>query len=101
MIAIKVTEGARQDVDDGYWFYEEQEVGLGGYFAEHLQHDIQSLTRTAGIHPVVYRETYRFFSNRFPFAIYYRFNEEVATVIGVVDCRRDPDWVNLHLRNRL
>lgn len=33
---IEILPPARFDLIDGYWFYEEQETGLGGYFLESI-----------------------------------------------------------------
>jgi hypothetical protein len=36
-------------------------------------------------------------SKKFPFAIFYQLEGEVATVVAIVDCRMDPEWIDLHL----
>jgi hypothetical protein len=43
MMTIRISEGALADLDDGYWFYELQESGLGDYFAITLSSDIEGL----------------------------------------------------------
>ena len=43
MIAIRISEDALRDLDDGFAFYEVQEAGLGDYFASYLRADIESL----------------------------------------------------------
>ncbi len=47
---IEILPPARFDLIDGYWFYEEQETGLGDYFIESIFADIGSLRVYAGIH---------------------------------------------------
>jgi hypothetical protein len=41
MIKVRISEDAFSDLDDGYWFYESQEEGLGEYFATTLRADIE------------------------------------------------------------
>jgi hypothetical protein len=50
---IVILPSARDDLADGFRFYEQQEEGLGGYFLESLFSDIDSLRLYAGIHPKI------------------------------------------------
>ncbi|MCK5688039.1 type II toxin-antitoxin system RelE/ParE family toxin [Myxococcota bacterium] len=86
---IQILDEARQDLVDGFRFYENQSEGLGDYFLNSLFADIDSLQLYAGIHPL-YFEYHRLLSKRFPYAIYYRLNEGTAQVYAILDCRRDP-----------
>ncbi|MDI6794613.1 MAG: hypothetical protein QME81_17390, partial [bacterium] len=40
-------------------------------------------------------------SNRFPFAIYYRIDNNMVLVYAVLDCRRNPAWIKDRLTERL
>ena len=50
---IEIREQAREDLQLGFRFYEEQSPGLGRYFLECLFADIDSLNTFAGIHETV------------------------------------------------
>ena len=52
---------------------------------------------TAGIHRQVYRSLHRLLSRRFPYSIFYEFSADRILVVAVVDCRRDPSWIEAHL----
>ena len=67
---IVILPSARDDLADGFQFYENQAAGLGGYFLESLFSDIDSLLLYAGVHRMVFG-SYRLLSKRFPYAIYY------------------------------
>lgn len=67
------------DLRAGTDFYEEQNLGLGNYFLDSLFSDIDSLLLYAGIHSTVFSH-YRLLSKRFPYAIYYKQEEDVVTV---------------------
>ena len=97
MIQVAISEDALADLNEGFWFYEAQEAGLGDYFASCLRGDIEGLKITGGIHRVTYRDYHRALSRVFPYAIYYTFENNRATVWAVVDCRRDPEWIKSHL----
>jgi len=94
---VQVLDEVTADLADGYRFYERQAEGLGEYFLDTLWSDIQSLRLSGGIH-AVYNGYHRLLSRRFPYAVYYRVESEVARVRAVLDCRRDPDWIAKKLK---
>ncbi len=93
---VQILDEARQDLVDGFRFYESQSEDLGDYFLDSLFSDIDSLQLYAGIH-AVYFGCHRLLSKRFPFAVYYRVENETARVYAVLDCRRNPDWIQARL----
>jgi len=90
---IKILKSARQDLREGFWFYESRQAGLGAYFLETLSSDIESLKLFAGIHGVYFGKYHRLLSKRFPFSVYYRIAENEIMVHAVIDCRRNPAWI--------
>jgi len=86
---VEVLDEAEQDLVDGAHFYEAKEPGLGQYFLDSLFSDVDSLQLHAGIHPVHFGY-HRLLSKRFPYAVYYRVEGNVARVWAVLDCRQDP-----------
>jgi plasmid stabilization system protein ParE len=94
---IKILDSAKNDLIEGYYFYEKQSEGLGTYFLDSLYSDIDSLQVYAGIHQKQYKDYYRLLSKRFPFAIYYRKENQNVFVDAVLDCRRDPAWIRKKL----
>lgn len=97
MIRVQISDDAVADLMDGFWFYEDQESGLGDYFASSLKADIEGLKVTGGIHRKVYRDYHRLLSRVFPNAIYYTFIDSEVIVWAVIDCRRDPEWIQSQL----
>ena len=94
---IKILASATQDLIDGYWFYEKQAEALGLYFLDTLFSDVDSLAIYGGIHPKYYDKYHRLLSKRFPFAIYYRVENDIALVHAILDCRRNPSWIRKKL----
>ena len=95
---IRIAASARGDLDEGYDFYESQEIGLGDYFLSSVRADIESLRVTAGVHSIMYADYHRLLCKTFPFAVYYTKSNKEITIFAVVDCRRDAAWVRRHLR---
>jgi hypothetical protein len=98
-VKIEILDEAREDLIQGYHFYEGREAGLGAYFLDCLFSDIDSLLVYAGIHQVVYGHR-RCLSKRFPFAIYYSVEGKVVHVYAVLDCRRNPLWIGKRLKGK-
>jgi len=94
---VRILASASQDLVDGYRFYEKQAEGVGAYFLDSLYSDIDSLIINAGIHPIYFGNYHRLLSKRFPFAVYYRIEGQIALVYAVLDCRRKPAWIRKKL----
>lgn len=88
-MTIKLLSSAVEDLHAGRLFYERQANGVGDYFFDTLFSDIDSLVLYAGIHPKVYG-FYRLLSKRFPYAVYYKVEEETIVVWRVLDLRQNP-----------
>lgn len=95
---IKILDLAERDLIEGFHFYEAQQVDLGSYFLNSLYAEIESLRLYAGIHEKSYKDYYRLLARRFPFAIYYRLENETVSIHAVVDCRKHPAWMRRRLK---
>ena len=93
---VLILEEAADDLAEGFDFYESQKPLLGTYFFDSLISDIESLRLSAGIHSIHFG-FHRMLANRFPFAIYYNLDGEIARVIAVLDMRRNPAWIRKRL----
>ena len=78
-------------------FYEKQGSELGEYFFDSLFSDIDSLTLFAGIHEQHFGH-HRLLAKRFPYAVYYKMDEDVVVVRRVLDLRRHPDTIQNALK---
>jgi len=97
---IKLLSSAMGDLQEGRLFYEKQGQGLGEYFFDSLFSDIDSLTLYGGIHPKFFGY-HRLLSKRFPYAVYYRMEEESVIVVWrVLDLRRNPRKIRESLKRR-
>jgi len=96
---IKLLSTALEDLYEARLFYEKQGEGLGEYFFDSLFSDIDSLILYAGIHHRVLGY-HRMLAKRFPYAIYYKLEQEkVAIVWRVLDLRRDPKRIQQSLKS--
>lgn len=96
---VQILDLANEDLLEGYRFYERQTRGVGSYFVETLFSDIESLQLYAGIHRRVFAY-HRLLSKRFPFAVYYTVEGDLAQIWRVLDCRRHPTWIRRQLTSK-
>ena len=96
-MTVEILPDAMADLVTGFRFYEKQAIGLGRYFLDSLFADIDALASNGGIHAKVFGY-HRSLSKRFPFAIYYRVEDDVARVRAILDCRHNPSWIHARLR---
>ena len=95
---IKILTEAQNDIAKAILFYEKQKENLGKYFLDSIMSDIESLYIYYGIHFRV-RNYFRLLSKRFPFAIYYKFDQNFIYIYAVLDCRQNPIVLNQRLEN--
>ena len=90
---IRILRSAREDLIDSFWFYENQCEGLGNYFWESLENDIDKLLFTAGSHKIVHSK-HRMIASRFPHSIFYLVEGNEINIYAVIDNRRNPNWIS-------
>ncbi len=97
-MAIRLLESAKEDLREGWSFYEKNSRGLGDYFLDCIQADVRSLTYFAGIHEMS-EGFHRMLVKRFPFAVYYEVQSDSIDIYAILDCRREPQWISTRLEN--
>ena len=97
-MTVRVLKTARADLAAGYWFYEQQETGLGDYFLRRIYEDLELLGQIAGIHRQTVSGFHKMIARRFPYAIFYRINGDTVEVLAILDGRRSPDWIRQQLK---
>ena len=94
---VIILDPAKDDLTEGFWFYESKEYGLGHYFLDTIYSEIDSLEKYGGIHPMYEPPYYLMISDRFPFSIYYFIEDGDILVEAVIDQRRNPQWISQRL----
>lgn len=94
---VQILDPAKDDLAEGFWFYESQNHGLGHYFLDTIYSEIDKLATNAGIHPMYDPPYYLMISDRFPFTMYYFIDDSDVFVEAVIDQRRNPEWVSERL----
>lgn len=93
---VLVLKDAIEDLENGRDFYNSQEYGVGDYFRDTLISDFESLFLYAGIHSFSHGY-HKMLSKRFPYAVYYSFENHIVRIIAVLPMKRDPLWIEKRL----
>jgi plasmid stabilization system protein ParE len=93
---IRLLDSAKADLCAGAHFYESLAPGLGTYFLDCIEADIDILHDHAGIHPL-FGHFHRLLAKRFPFAVYYRRDGSSVDIYAILDCRSDPESITQRL----
>lgn len=96
---VRMMEEAVSDLKAGREFYDEHGEEVGDYFFEAILNDMGELRLYAGIHSIRHK-WHRLLSRRFPYAIYYEYDDVEVRVVAILDMRRNPRWVTASLRAR-
>lgn len=86
---VKLLDAAKDDLISAISFYEKQQTGLGRRFNRLVMAELKSLPSSAGTHLQV-SGYFRLLINKFPFAVYYKFNQEAIFIYAILDCRQKP-----------
>jgi hypothetical protein len=98
-VKIKILPSALADLDRGRIFYARQSKGIGDYFLDSLFSDIDSLELYAGVHIKVF-DFHRLLSKRFPYAVYYKVDEDVCVARNDSPAFKTSRRISLRRRGR-
>ncbi len=88
-VILVVHHQAEADILKAFRWYESKRNGLGEAFVSEVDAVFARTIETPGAFPVVYRELRRAVLKRFPYIVYFRHEEDVIQVFGVLHGRRD------------
>jgi plasmid stabilization system protein ParE len=82
---------AQTNIRDTAVWYEQRETGLGRRFMAEIRESIESISTTPLRFPIIDNGVRRLLLRRFPYAIYFLWENESAIVIAVLHQHRDPE----------
>lgn len=88
------------DLIVGYRWYETKSIGLGEEFLRMFYAYAGEISHNPLLYPKVYGEFRRKLIGRFPYAIYFRIEDNQIIVFGLFHCARDPRAIKRKLKNR-
>lgn len=95
--SIRIRPEAEKDLQEAFDYYQECRSGLGHEFIMCVDVALKSIQRNPMQHPIIYKQIYRNFVQRFPFGVYYLVKQDLVLVVAVLHVRRNP----LHWQKRV
>ncbi len=84
------TDDAREDILEGYKWYEEQREGLGEEFLDNLDATTDNIKEYPLHYQVQHKEQRAALLRRFPYKVIYFIDKEQVVVQAVIRMSRDP-----------
>lgn len=88
---VVVRPEAENDLQEAFFWYEDNRKGLGYDFLLQVDAGINFINRNPEIHPIEYRGTRKHIIKRFPYKIIYHVEEERIIILAVLHGKRSPD----------
>lgn len=89
-VPLVVNPLAEADLDEAKTWYNKQRTGLGDDFLECVDEAFAQIVQWPKLGTNVYKDLRRKLVRRFPYAVFYRTDDDQITVVAVYNCKRDP-----------
>ena len=90
MNRVNIRLQASSEADEAAAWYEARRPGLGVEFVLELDAAIDRAVEFPEAYAIQYREARRVLLRRFPYAVYFVYENSVVEVFAALDLRRDP-----------
>ncbi|PCJ21860.1 MAG: plasmid stabilization protein [SAR86 cluster bacterium] len=87
---IRLREEAENDLTEASLWYQQQQSGLGHEFLDEVLSLLQSIQDRPLSYPIIYRETRRALTSRFPFCVFYQIQSGSIIIFAVMHASRAP-----------
>ena len=98
--ALRFTPEIEEDVISAYAWYEHKSQGLGEDFIRIFDSAVSEIAHNPRLSTQLDHGFRRRLLRRFPYAIYYTFQDETIIIFGLFHCARDPLLIRSNLINR-
>ena len=98
--ALRFLPEVENDILAGYAWYEEKSPGMGEEFLRMCYTSAHDVIHHSLGYPKVYGEFRRRLLRRFPYAMYYRVEDNAIVIFGFFHCARNPRAIFSHLQDR-
>jgi plasmid stabilization system protein ParE len=87
---VIVNQEAEADLAEAKAYYDCRRAGLGEEFLTCVEDVLGRLGQTPAMHAKVFQDLRRALVHRFPYAVFYRLDDDQVTVVAVYHTHRDP-----------
>lgn len=87
---LLVAPDAAEDIDLAYKWYESQQPSLGNRFLDQFRNCTKSIMHSPEAHAIVSGRYRRALLRKFPYAVFYSYDNGIITIFAVLHTARDP-----------
>jgi plasmid stabilization system protein ParE len=88
---VVVLPESEEDLRQACTWYEAQQRGLGGAFLECVDRSIAKIAQNPEMYPFVHENYRRALLRRFPYAVFYEYEEEEVIVYAIFHNAQNPE----------
>jgi plasmid stabilization system protein ParE len=88
---LVIAPEAEGDIDEAYAWFEGRRIGLGEDFLVRVDACLRAICRLPEMHAVVYKGYRKALVRRFPYAVFYEYENATVTVYCIIHTSRDPE----------
>lgn len=88
---LLINEEAKADITQAFFWYENQQAGLGKRFEESIERYLQNITSMPLMYPKCFDDVRAAIVQNFPYIILYRIEEKYIIVFSVFHTSQSPD----------
>lgn len=90
-VEVHLFSRAEENISDAFRYYEDQSIGLGEIFIFHLEEVIVNISEYPEMYQKVRGEIRRGLIHRFPYGVYYLYEQGEVIVLNVFNTKQDID----------
>jgi plasmid stabilization system protein ParE len=87
---VVILPEAREEIAHAFEWYEEQFVGLGYEFIRSVDNTLRMIEREPNLYPIVHENYHRTLLRRFPFSVFYEYENEQVVIYSVFHSSQNP-----------
>ena len=90
-VELVLAPEAELDISEAYDWYERRREGLGESFLNGLGATLRAIRRSPLMHQTIHENYRRSLVRRFPYAVFYEYENDIVTVYCVFHTSQDPN----------
>ncbi|MBF0266022.1 MAG: type II toxin-antitoxin system RelE/ParE family toxin [Gammaproteobacteria bacterium] len=91
MVKVVFKSRAVDDIKVARDWYNEQSKGLGYEFINCVEDAVDNIKNNPELYPTVYKQVQRALVKRFPYSVFYLFENNIVYILSIFDNRQSPE----------
>jgi toxin ParE1/3/4 len=88
IVKFRILSTAQEESTETFLYYESEREGLGEIFLKSLDVVFQNIRVLPLMYPVIFDDIHRALVPKFPYAVYYSFENDEATILALHNTKR-------------